>query len=865
MLHYFRQLFFTIVWTCLVATGFDIGIIVGQTAVETDSVVATISSGGMRRYERGTWSILSLSASNSQQAEATGTLSVFLDRDSRTQFTRRYWIPAHSTRDTWLPIRTPDDVSGKDAILTASVLNVVGSGDAATLHRTRSENRLIGETYLALDPTGINIGMVTEQPVLGESIETSTRPDEVYETVVEVRMMQDGKRTISNFHDPFLAPYPEAYEALDQLVISNDRVVSDSGGVAALRTWIARGGRAWIMVDLVEIETVRSLLGNATPYEVIDRVQLTEFEIDGLAREQDNAASTETWTAEEPVDLVRVALDSGDVYSSIDSWPASFSVPFGQGRVFFTTLGARGWRYPNDEFSSPVNPKRPKKGPTRALRRFGGIFNKQFSSAAILSEEVKPILLEQLGYRIPSRSIAALLLGLSCIVITVSGLWLARRQKLERFTWVVPLATIVPAIGLIVVGSSNTSSVPATSSVVRLASVSADTNEIHADTMAAFYSPETVELPLDVDLSGVVTPDLQDLAGIAKRAVWDDDGHGQWEQVPVATGSVRFLRAKESHVLVRPIRAHATFGSRGLAGKIVGVDQLGTPVDSIVAAPAAPHSAVTMKTEGTFEVGADAILSKREFITQTVLSSGQQQRQSVYREVFSAREKSVYPQRTTLFVWGNSASFGLANPDAFQQSGATLFAIPVDVARTPPGQPFLVPATFVRVSNFDRESGQSLVFDSATGSWLENAVSESKSVLKFSMPREVLPGRISNAKLSLKIHAPSRTVEVTGFKNGLPVVIETQKSPSGVFNISVDEPDLLQLTEDGALLFGINVSQTDKQIAASGQRNGAGNQLRDSGALGSRESSPETNRRESIVNSPWQVDYFRVQASGESQ
>ncbi len=333
-------------------------------------------------------------------------------------------VPAGSIRRTWLPIRTPDNIDENQKILHASVLNFVGSGDAALLSRTKGENRMIGESLLALDPTELKTGMITNLPLHGEPVEMSTGPDEVYETVVAVRQSYDGNRTISNLHDRFMAPHAAAYDALDQLVLSNDRIAADSGGISAIRNWIARGGYAWIMLDLVDLETVESLLGNATPYEVVDRVELTEFTIRGPGKESSSTGITETWTAEEPVEFLRVVIDSAEVHSSIDGWPASFSIPFGNGKVFFTTLAARGWRYQPNQFSDPLDGDQPMEGPTRALKNFAGQFNQRVESKTEFGDGVKPILLEQLGYRIPSRSVAALLLGLSCAVIAISGFWL---------------------------------------------------------------------------------------------------------------------------------------------------------------------------------------------------------------------------------------------------------------------------------------------------------------------------------------------------------------------------------------------------------------------------------------------------------
>ncbi len=47
---------------------------------------------------------------------------------------------------------------------------------------------------------------------------------------------------------------------------------------------------------------------------------------------------------------------------------------------------------------------------------------------------------------------------------------------------------------------------------------------------------------------------------------------------------------------------------------------------------------------------------------------------------------SEYPPRTTLFVWGKWNHPGLMVPDLFQPTEETLFAIPVEIGRTAPGQ-----------------------------------------------------------------------------------------------------------------------------------------------------------------------------------
>ncbi|MDA1054654.1 MAG: hypothetical protein O3C40_29855 [Planctomycetota bacterium] len=847
-----RPLTPALIGVCILAVLANAGVVSAQNSAEPRAVRTSISPGGMGRYERGQWSVVSINASNGGDEETEATLSVFLENDSRTQFTRRFWLPARTIRKTWLPIRPPENIPPEQKVLHVSTLNVVDSADGAILSHAEGE-QLISESLLSLDPSELHMGMISSRMLPGQLDVFSPRDEQAYETATEVRMLHDGERKIMSFSDFFLPPYPEAYDALDQLVICSDRTTADSGGLAAIRSWIARGGRAWIMLDLVGVEAVQTLLGNAARCEIVDRIELTEFTIETPMSATVGAEPTETWIAEEPVELVRVSIDSADVYSSIDGWPAAFSIPFGDGQVLITTLAARGWRYQYDEFAEPSDPKRPTSGPTNALRRLASEFNQQAIRHAALSDELKPILSEQLGYRVPSRGIAALILGLNCVVIVAGGGWLARRQQLERIAWVVPATTALSAIVLVMIGSANTSSIPASSSILRLANVSSETNEIHTDVLAAFYSPETVELPLQVDLSGVVAPELQDFPGVVKRAIWDDYGRGRWEQVDVASGSVRFVRAEENKTLEHPLRARATFGSNGLEGRIVGVGQIGTPTDAIIASPPAPHSDVKIDRTGAFQVGPNDILSATEFLSGAMLSDEQQRRQTIYREILAPREGNHYPQRSTLFVWGDSRSLGLTTSDLFQQAGATLYAVPLDIGRTLPKQPFVIPSTFIRMTNAATKQGASAFYNPRTGRWLKDATLPTQSFFQFLLPRQVMPCRVQSVQITLKIHAPSRTVELTGLKDNQQVTVKTFESPSGVLTITIDDPALLAVDESGGLRFGVTVSPTEGQVAAAAARD----EPRDPTA-----GDIEKNTSE---HSTWQIDYLHLRASGETR
>jgi hypothetical protein len=235
-----------------------------------------------------------------------------------------------------------------------------------------------------------------------------------------------------------------------------------------------------------------------------------------------------------------------------------------------------------------------------------------------------------------------------------------------------------------------------------------------------------------------------------------------------------------------------------------------------------------------------------------MLSDEQQRRQTIYRKILSPRQGNIYPQRPTLFVWGDSHSLGLTTPDVFRQSGATLYAIPLDIGRTLPKQPFLIPPTFIRVLNAATKHGASAVYNPRTGRWMEDATLATQSFFQFLLPREVVPCKVRAVEITLKIHAPSRTVELTGSKDNQQVVVATRANPSGVLTFTIDDPELLELDQAGGLQFGVTVSPTETQAAAEATRGQP------------RDSDDSDKSHDSFEHATWQIDYLRLQATGEA-
>jgi len=164
---------------------------------------------------------------------------------------------------------------------------------------------------------------------------------------------QDLPITAPGLRDP-LPPTVETLDALDQLVIANDRLAEDAAALTAVRRWLYNGGRLWIMLDRVQPATGVAALGDAMRVHVIDRIGLTEVRLQRPLTPR----GSKSWPGSPvrgAVDLVRVTgLDiTADV--QVDGWPAAFWQRAGRGHVLFTTLGGErgfGPRTPDDSGQS---------------------------------------------------------------------------------------------------------------------------------------------------------------------------------------------------------------------------------------------------------------------------------------------------------------------------------------------------------------------------------------------------------------------------------------------------------------------------------------------------------------------------------
>jgi hypothetical protein len=172
-----------------------------------------------------------------------------------------------------------------------------------------------------------------------------------------------------------------------------------------------------------------------------------------------------------------------------------------------------------------------------------------------------------------------------------------------------------------------------------------------------------------------------------------------------------------------------------------------------------------------------------------------------------------------------------------------LISIPLQIERPEAGADVRIPATFIAIKSFTGRQGASSVFNQRTGAWIQNATKPTRSQLHCLVPKALAPLTLTQATLTIKINAPSRSVKIEGIVDGKQTVLHEMENPNGVQRFVIDRPEALKLDADGGFHLAIVVTETGEE-----------QETRDHG--------DEMSGPAQFINSTWQIDYVRVDAEG---
>ncbi len=769
-----------------------------------------LSTGGMGLYRPETWGVISVNLRNPQDREVDLLATTHFVGDPTLQFGCRIWMPPHSRMRTWHPLRMPAVSDPEQKFF-----------DMRTLVLSREEG---GAEVLAMNDVGAmqfdqSLRISSAKPVTAYISEPGLAPSEgsssanPIDLLLTARVERGQTGNLSNLAEPLAPAGEEMLDALDQLVIADDRILTDAAGIGAIRRWVAGGGRLWVMADQVSPEVLEALLGNEDALTVVDQVGLTSVSMINVSGVTVNSQFERD--LDRPVTFVRVIAENARTAYQIDGWPAAFWKTYGDGQVLVTTLGPDGWlraRESRDPFPATESGDSFKTDffPSEPLNSLAAEFFIRRPAPALPVSVVEDQIRLMVGYTIPSRGIVlGTLLGFSAL-LAVCGAWLSTKGQSEWLGVATPVLALIAAGLLLSAGMKSRSDVPDSTSSLQLIQAVPGTADIRVGGIAGVFTQGgTSTASLSGTRGGWMMPEMSGIEGTTRRMVWTDIDRWSWEDLPQNPG-LRTIVTQSSGRAALPLSATAGFHSGVMSGQVM-IPQGLQPTDAFFATNTG-RIGLNISDDGRWTAGSDSVLGADQYLSAHVLSDEQQRRTRILSELLKSVPARPMPPVPTLYFWTKPWDVGMSyGPDALM-TGSALVAVPVTWQRPEAGSEFIVPTPLLKFYEVDGPDGArpSGFFDTRAGVWVPRRGATSGWVA-FDLPPEILPLELKRVDVTLKVIGAVGRLEVSGYKDGAVQSIKSWNNPVGTLTLSIDDTELVKLNDKGRLMFRIDAGIADAE------------------------------------------------------
>ena len=767
---------------------------------------------GFRRYRPGTWGAVAVDVLNPTDQDAELFAVSYIVGEPTLQYGRRIWAPAHSVLRSTCPIRIPDSLpSDTDhvelvSVPIATLPDAEASSQSHATAMARSKPLVITQERPAVGILGDFDRLTPPEDKLPHYTWRETSPasldDPVFDLVRAACRSQDLSPRVTAINAREVPADRAGLDALDVIVVSTNSLAEDADVSALLRDWTLGGGSLWIMLDQMEQDSVSAILGDAFTSTIVDRVDLTELEIEDMRTNTERQEST-LLEFDEAVAFARVLPRDAIVTDAVADWPAAFRQPFGVGRVFFTTLGPSAWfrpAGPDDGAEGKSNGQTDvARGP---LMRLAGECLVPRRVAPIELEKVKPLLAKEIGYRILSKEAVCAILAGFCLLLCIAGAVFWRSGRLDRVLWAAPLAAAAASVVFLGVATTARNSVPPCVAVWQSIRLEPGLPTGRTSGLFSVYNPDVGQGEMGATRGGMFLPDMAAMEGRRRRIVWTDEGAWRWSDLELPPG-IRTAPLQCINHFQSTVDCRARFGPSGLTGTF-GPTPFRDLSDALIAVPQRPVLAARILAGGTLSATSKDVLAPGEFVAATWLSDVQQRRVEVYRMLLKKRVKVERDTRTMLYAWADPLEMGFFFPQS-GRLGDALISCPLRFEPSSPGTTVTVPASFLTYRGVDGPDGtRSAAYNSFSDEWADSQLALCQW-LRFQVPEPVLPLEVSQATLSLSIRASSRAVDVMALSDGEPVAVRHLSHPIGTYEVILDRPQWLQLDDEGGLKIGIRV------------------------------------------------------------
>ena len=783
------------------------------------------SESGVSAYVPERWAALRVSLSNGGTASREVTCSTYFDEDANLQYGRRIWLPPQSLLRIDHPILLPKFDRSRGQYLDVHSLVFDAAARRETLIKSEG-GRLRHDGTLIVTHDSRNTAIIGPRrqdtrrdpdPPLRQLADPLHEPADPLLDAVNLlaacRVASGFSNITFRIQDDFL-PADEVYlDTLDHIVVADSRLSEDQAATAALRRWLHAGGHLWVMLDRVDPAVLEWLLGDAFTGYVVDRVPLNSVRIDEVpALTAATATVSETVEFDDPVDLVRVAGGNLNVTHRVNGWPAAMTMPYGDGQVLITTLGARGWMRTRPA-SAPPQTDPLMQSTYEALPPTVNLANEflRLREAELLpAGELEGQVQEYIGHSIPPWwLIVGTLLGFSAVIVLI-GAWLMSRGQLQRLGWTGSVLALGVSGFLIQTGRTNRRAVPPTIASIQMLQTIRGTDDLRSKGLISVYLPEGGEFPIAAMHGGQLLPDMSGLEQHLHRLVTTDLGVNHWENLrqPAGVRSTAFERSASS---ADRLAAYVTFDSQGVSGQCLG----GPTGSDAVLVTRDGRLGLTLNSDGTFYGRGEDVFENDQYLGAALLSDEQDRRRRTFISVLENPKRRDYPALPQLMYWSGPIDDGFRLNEELKSQGASLIAVPLVIERPVNGTQIMIPSPFLSYVNRRNPDGtqSSAMWDPLRHEWQERTA-PALGWLSFQVPRELLPLAVERARIDLKVSGPIGQVEILGLKEGNVIGLQKVKNPVGSLSIDIADSDALVIDGEGRLALGLDAGDRDRLPAA---------------------------------------------------
>lgn|GEM_PF-5721472 len=575
-----------------------------------------------------------------------------------------------------------------------------------------------------------------------------------------------------------LPPLAAGLDSFTNIVIASDALAPDTAQSEALRQWLVAGGRIWLMLDRADESLARHLLGDDWTAATIDRALIYP------------SAPGAGSGRPAPAEMVRTVVADVEVFATLDGWPTAWRKRIGRGEFIVTSLSPRGWLDAQTPSSLQTLAKQLYTPPALADAPQEAIALPQLAAAEI-------------GRPVTPRSVVLGTLLVSTLAIAAFGVLAARRRRLDWATGLgVGLSLITTGI-MVTIGLRTQHAVPLTVAAVEIVDVSPAGTHAAITGGMAVYAPTTITEPLTGSTHTMVWPDLPP-EGKLVRFVISDNGTWQWQGLSFSAGAIAQARYEAVPTLSHPLRAQGTLKPDGLHVQIDS-GEFGQMENAQFLGPHGACELTIRDNHNAIAAGPPRALGSETPTTDM--------RTGMERKFLGMRSDVNTPM---LLAWhtgfGPAATWSGVRDTRLRQHA--LLALPVDIQQPPVEEPFMLPANLVAceplqvVGGTGKRLGPARLFDATRREWVRVRTPET-IYLRFRIPPQATPMRISRAVLHLVIDAPGRDVEIAdaaqdNWRPRTRVPSPRRNRPAA---IAFEQDTALRMQADGTMLLALRVHE----------------------------------------------------------